>query len=56
MPRLAQQGGKTTRVKNPEAPRLPAALREAEMPRDDFENDAIIRHIRYDGQTWSLGM
>lgn len=50
MPRLAQQGGKTTRVKNPEAPRLPANLRDAEMPRDDFEDDAIIRNVRYDGE------
>lgn len=50
MPPVARQSGKTTRVKNPEPPRLPTSLRQAEFPRDDFEDDAIIRQTRYDGQ------
>ena len=50
MPQIARQSGKLARVKNPEAPRLPSVLRPAEMPRDDFDDDAIIKGVRFDAE------
>lgn len=49
MPPTDRKLGKTTRVKNPASPRLPTVLRQAEFPRDDFEDDVVIRQVRYDG-------
>lgn len=49
MSRIARQDTKIARVKNPDIPRIPDRLRRAEMPRDDFEDDAIIKGARFDG-------
>ncbi|MBD0739807.1 hypothetical protein BGM09_10260 [Streptomyces sp. CBMA29] len=50
MPQVGWQGSKVVRVRNPDAPRISGNLRVAEMPRDDFEDDAIIKGALFDGE------
>lgn len=49
MAQISQRGGVIARIKNPAAPQLPSSLRAADMSRDDFEDDAILRGVRFDG-------
>ncbi|MGW0667203.1 pentapeptide repeat-containing protein [Streptomyces sp. NPDC002746] len=53
MTQIARQGARNARVKNPTAPKISANLRLAEMPQDNFEHDAVIRGVRYEGTSFA---
>jgi uncharacterized protein YjbI with pentapeptide repeats len=53
MAQVTRQGGRIAGIKNPTAPKLPPALRAAEIPRDDLEDDAIIRGVKYSGTVFA---
>ncbi|GAA2318308.1 pentapeptide repeat-containing protein [Streptomyces violaceusniger] len=49
MTQAIRRGGRTTRIKNPTAPKVLATLRPADMARDGLEDDAMIRGVQYEG-------